>query len=52
MDLEVDVAAGAVDRDEDIAFVAAQGRQMLKIDVEEADSRLLKDADAWGAGAS
>ena len=46
MDFDVDVAGGAVDRDEDIAFAPLQGRQMLQIDVNEADSRLFKDADA------
>jgi hypothetical protein len=46
MDLDIDIAGGAVDRDEDIAFAPLQGRQMFQIDVDEADSGLLKDADA------
>ena len=50
VDLEIDVAGGAVDRDEDIAFAPLQGRQMLEIDVDEADRRLLKDADAGRLG--
>jgi len=50
VDLDIDVAGGAVDRDEDIAFAPLQGRQMLEIDVDEADRRLLKDADAGRLG--
>jgi hypothetical protein len=45
MDFDINVAGGAVDRDEDIAFAPLQGRQMLQIEVNEADSRLLKDTD-------
>ena len=45
MDFDIDVAGGAVDRDEDIAFVPLQGSQMLQIDMNEADRRLFKDAD-------
>jgi hypothetical protein len=45
MDFDVNVAGGAVDRDEDIAFAPLQGRQMLQINMNEADSRMLKDAD-------
>ena len=46
MDFDIDVAGGAVDRDEGIAFAPLQGRQMLQIEVNEADRGLLKDADA------
>jgi hypothetical protein len=46
VDFDIDVAGGAVDRDEGIAFTPLQGRQMLQIEVDEADSRLFKDADA------
>jgi len=45
MDFDIDVASGAVDGDEGIAFAPFQSRQMLQIDVNEADSRLFKDAD-------
>jgi hypothetical protein len=50
MDFDVNVAGGAVDRDEDIAFASLQGRQMLQIDMDEADGRLLKDADTGLGG--
>ena len=50
MDFDIDVAGGAVDRDEDITFAPLQGRQVLKIDVDETDSRLWKDADAGPIG--
>jgi hypothetical protein len=46
VDFDIDVAGGAVDRDEGIAFTPLQGRQMLQIEVNEADSRLFKDAEA------
>ena len=45
MDLQIDVAGGPVDGDEGVAFASLQRRQMLEIDVDEADSRLLEDAD-------
>jgi hypothetical protein len=50
MDFHIDIAGGAVDRDEGIAFAPLQGRQMLQIEVNEADSRLFKDADAGLVG--
>src|SRR6478672_869459 len=43
MDLDIDVAGGAVDRDEGIAFAPLQGRQMLQVEVNEADSGLFED---------
>jgi hypothetical protein len=46
MDFDIDVAGGAVDCDEGIAFAPLQGGQMLQIDMNEADNRLFKDADA------
>ena len=45
MDFDIDVAGGAVDRDEGIAFAPLQGRQMLQVEVNEADSGLFEDAD-------
>jgi hypothetical protein len=45
MDFDIDVAGGAVDRDEGIAFAPLQGSQVLQIEVNEADGRLLKDAN-------
>ncbi len=50
VDFDVDIAGDAVDRDEDIAFASLQGRQMLQIHVDEADGRLLKNADARPVG--
>jgi hypothetical protein len=44
-DFDIDVAGGAVDGDEGIAFAPLQGRQMLQVEVNEADSGLFKDAD-------
>jgi hypothetical protein len=46
MDFDIDIARGAIDGDEDIAFTPLQGRQMLQVDMNEADSRLFKGADA------
>jgi hypothetical protein len=46
MDFDIDIAGGAVDRDEGIAFAPLQGRQMLQVEVNEADGCLFKDADA------
>jgi hypothetical protein len=45
MDFRVDVAGGAVDGDVDIALAPFQRRQVLEIDVDEADLRLFKNAD-------
>ena len=45
MDLEIDVAGGAVDRDESVALAPLQGRQMLQVDVDEANSGGLESAD-------
>src|SRR3954447_26483210 len=45
MDFQIDVAGGAVDGDEGIALAPFQGRQMLDIDMNEADGGLLEDAD-------
>jgi hypothetical protein len=45
LDLQIDVARGAVDGDEGVAPAPLQGGQVLEIDVNEADGRLLEDAD-------
>ena len=45
MDFDIDIAGGAVDRDEGIAFAPLQGRQMLQVEVNEADGGLFEDAD-------
>ena len=47
MDLDIDVAGGAVDRDKGIALVALQGRQVLQVDVDEANPGRLEDASLW-----
>ena len=46
VDFDIDVAGGAVDGDEGIALPPLQGRQMLQVDVDEADRGVFKDADA------
>jgi hypothetical protein len=46
MDFDVDVTGGTIDSDESITFAPFQGRQMLQIDVDEADGGLFEDADA------
>ena len=38
MDLDIDVAGGAIDRDKGIALVALQGRQVLQVAVDEANT--------------
>jgi hypothetical protein len=45
MDFQIDVAGGAIDGDEGIASASLQRRQVLEIEVDEADGRLLEDAD-------
>jgi hypothetical protein len=45
VDLQIDIAGGAVDRDIGIACDPLQRRQMLEINVDEADAGLLKGAD-------
>src|SRR4051812_48947699 len=45
MDLDIDIAGGAVDRDEGIAFAPLQGRQMLEVQVNEPDTGLFEDTD-------
>jgi hypothetical protein len=45
-DFDIDVAGGAVDRNEGVAFAPLQGRQMLQVEVNEAHSCLFKYADA------
>src|SRR5262245_10807855 len=50
MDLQIDVAGRPIDGDKSIAFASFQGRQMLEIDMNEADGRLLEDADRRLAG--
>ena len=45
MDFQIDVAGGPVDRDESVALAPFQSRQVLEIDMNEADGCLLEDAD-------
>jgi len=45
MDFDIDIAGGAVDRDEGIAFAPLQGWQMLQVEVNETNSGLFKHAD-------
>ena len=45
MDLQVDVAGRPIDGDKSVALASFQGRQVLEIDVNEADCRLFKDPD-------
>ena len=45
MDFQIDVAGGAIDGDEGVTLALLQGRQMLEIDVKEADGGLFEDAD-------
>ena len=45
VDLQIDVAGGAVDRDIGIALDALEGRQVLEIDMDEAHAGLLERAD-------
>ena len=47
MDLDIDVAGGAIDSDKGVAFAALQGRQVLQVDVDEADTGGLEDAGFW-----
>jgi hypothetical protein len=42
MDFNIDIAGGTVDRDEGIAFAPLQGRQMLQVEVNEADAACSK----------
>ena len=44
MDLDIDVASGAIDRHEGIGLAPLQSRQVLEVDVDEANSRLLEGA--------
>ena len=44
MDLDIDVAGGAIDGDKGIAGAALQGRQMLQVDMDKADAGGLEDA--------
>nr|WP_194461722.1 hypothetical protein [Bradyrhizobium sp. CCBAU 53421] len=44
MDLDKDVAGGAVDGDKGVAGAALQGRQILHVDMDEADTGILEDA--------
>ena len=45
MDLHVDIAGGPIDGDEGVALAPLQGGQVLEIDMNEADGRLLEDAN-------
>jgi hypothetical protein len=47
MDLDIDVAGGAIDGDKGIALVALQGRQVLQVNVDEANAGRLEDASLW-----
>ena len=46
VNLQVDVAGGAIDGDEGVTFALLQGWQVLEVDMDEADARLLEDADS------
>jgi hypothetical protein len=50
MDLQIDVAGRPIDGDKGVALASFQGRQVLEIDMNEADRRLLEDADRRLAG--
>jgi hypothetical protein len=50
MDLDIDIAGGSIDRDKGVALVALQGRQMLQIDVDKANTGGLEDAGFWLVG--
>ena len=54
MDFDIDVAGGAIDRNEGVALVALQGRQMLEVDMDKANTGRLEEADLGlvGFGAS
>lgn len=45
VDLQIDIAGGPVDRHEGVAFTSLQRRQVLDIDMNEPDGRLLEHAD-------
>jgi hypothetical protein len=45
MDLQIDITGGPIDGHEGIALASFQGGQMLEIDMDEANGRLLEDAD-------
>ena len=45
MDFQINVARGAIDGDESVAFAPLQRRQMLEIHMNEPDGGLLEDAD-------
>jgi hypothetical protein len=47
MDLDIDVTGGAIDRDKDVALVALQVRQVLQVDVDEANTGGLEDPGFW-----
>ena len=50
VDLQIDIAGGAIDCDEGVALALLQGGQVLEIDVDEADGCLLEDADQGFVG--
>src|SRR5262245_54513552 len=50
MDLQVDVAGRPIEGDKSVALASFQSRQVLEIDVNEADCRLFEDADRRFAG--
>src|SRR5579859_6482471 len=47
MDLYIDVAGGSIDGDKGVARAALQGRQILQVDMDEADAGGLEDAGLW-----
>ena len=51
---QIDIAGGPIDSDEGVALTFFQGRQVLEIDMDEADGRRLEHADQRlvGAGAA
>jgi hypothetical protein len=44
MDLDIDVAGGSIDGDKGVARAALKGRQILQVDMDEADAGGLEDA--------
>src|SRR6266446_5308122 len=54
MNFQIDIAGGPIDGDEGVALAFFQGRQVLEIDMDEADGRRLEHADQGlvGAGAA
>nr|WP_244524938.1 MULTISPECIES: hypothetical protein [Bradyrhizobium] len=47
VDLDIDVASGAIDGDKGITRATLQGRQMLEVDMDEPNTGGLEDAGLW-----